>query len=286
MSLGEIAKVEARRALRVLKSFMKGVRVSYHELDVSLPIEAEAGSADSGKLELDLPSLLVAVGQAALAAKTAVVILIDEVQYLSSEEFSSFILAIHRVNQLTLPVLLVGAGLPQIPGLAGEAASYSERLFSYPSVGALAEEDAVLAVKKPAEAEGAEVTQEVIFELLHIMEKYPYFIQQWAYDSWNAAKNDLIMLEDVRLATPTSIAALDGDFFLTRYQRCNNSEKKYMRALAELGPGIQKSADIAGRLGRNTTSKGPTRDSLIKKALSMLRSMGNYALQCQCLINT
>ena len=267
LSFVDNAKEKARRALRVMKSFLGHLKVSYGGADLSLSIEPEEGSADSGILENDLPNLLVAVGEAALAAGTGMIILIDEIQIISSEEFSALIIGIHKISQLNLPVLLIGAGLPQIPGIAGDSKSYAERLFSYPEVGVLKEEDAVSAITKPVENEGAAITENAVQALMRVTECYPYFLQQWAYDAWNQATNDVITAADVDIATPIAFAALDADFFKTRYQRCNNSERKYMRALADLGPGVQKSADVAARLELRTNSKGPTRDALIKKGM-------------------
>jgi len=261
----ENAKEKARRALRILKGFLSGLTISVG--DVEIGVDAEAGVADSGDLEADLPEMLVSLGEAAGAAERPVAIIIDELQYLSSTEFSALIMAMHKINQRSLPLVLVGAGLPQILGLAGNSKSYAERLFTYPKIGALAEADALAAIVNPANDEGVEYDEDAVHEILRLTERYPYFIQQWSHDAWNLAVGDRITKSDIDLATPVSIASLDQSFFQVRFDRCTPSEKKYMRALAELGPGQHRSGDIAEKLRVSTTSAAPTRSALIKKGM-------------------
>ncbi|GJE01579.1 ATP-binding protein [Methylobacterium isbiliense] len=267
LSYVDSAKEHARRGLRVLKSFFTKVSVSAGGFDIGLTLDAEPGSADSGDIEHDLPTLFLAVAEAAKAANRPVVLLIDELQYLSVKEFSALIMSIHRISQTNLPLTLVGAGLPQILALAGESKSYSEQLFKYPSIGALTDEDAIDAIVKPVRTEGAMVTDDALREILRLTERYPYFLQQWGHDAWNAASGNVITKMDVETATEQALATLDENFFKVRFDRCNPSEKKYMRALAELGPGTQKSGDIANQAGQKTTSAAPTRNNLIKKGM-------------------
>src|SRR5262249_26164259 len=125
-----------KRGMMILKSFANAVKVTVGDVEVGLSIEAEKGVADSGDLDSDLPDLFEAVGQAAKARNKAVAIIIDELQYVDEDEFSALIMAVHRISQKQLPLVLVGAGLPQLVGLAGKAKSYAERLFDYPEVDA------------------------------------------------------------------------------------------------------------------------------------------------------
>lgn len=267
LSYVEGAKDHARRGLRVLKSFFNSISVNVGDFDIGISIDAEAGFADSGDLEHDIPSLFVIVAEAAKAANRPVVVLIDELQYLSVKEFSALIMSVHRISQANLPLTLIGAGLPQILALAGESKSYAERLFKYPSIGALSEADAEEAIVKPARAEGAEITESALKEILRLTESYPYFLQQWGHDAWNIAEGNVINRRDVEIATNQSLATLDENFFKVRFDRCNPSEKKYMRALAELGPGTHKSGEVATQVGQKTTSAAPTRNNLIKKGM-------------------
>jgi len=275
LSVVENAKEKARRGLRVLKGFLAGLKVSFAGIEIG--VDAEVGVADTGDLEADLPEMLVALGEAASAANRVVAIIIDELQYLSSDEFSALIMAMHKINQRGLPVALIGAGLPQILGLAGNSKSYAERLFTYPKIGALTESDAVAAIVNPAREEGVTFEDDAVAEVMAVTECYPYFLQQWSHDAWNGAAGDRISKEDIERATPTSIAALDQSFFQVRFDRCTPTEKRYMRALAELGAGHHRSGDIAEKLRLNTTSAAPTRSALIKKGMIYSPSYGDTA---------
>ncbi len=260
-----------------MKSFVSGLTIKVNEVELGLGIDSEVGAADSGDLESDLPNLFHAIGVAARSAGQPIAILIDELQYLSEKEFSALIMAMHRVNQEQMPIILFGAGLPQILAQAGESKSYSERLFKYPKIGALDEGDAKEAVIGPASHEGVNVSNRAIEEILRVTERYPYFLQQWAYDAWNVASGDEIRYDDVVLATQVSIRTLDESFFRVRFDRCTPSEKRYMRALAEMGHGAHRSGDIAERLGVKTTSVGPTRGNLIRKGMIYSPQHGDTA---------
>lgn len=267
----------ARAGLRILKAFASSVKVQFGELELGLGINQEHGVADSGDLEADLPILFAALGRCARAAEQPIVMLIDEMQYLSEKEFSALIMAIHKINQEQHPVLMFGAGLPQILGLAGESKSYAERLFIYPNIGALTEKDARTAVEAPLAAEGVAIENAAVARLLEVTQRYPYFIQQWAHDAWNVAENETITAHDMEAATKTALATLDESFFRVRFDRCTPSEKRYMRALASFGPGAHRSGDIADQLGLKTTSVGPTRGKLIKKGMIYSPQHGDTA---------
>jgi hypothetical protein len=265
LSAVESAKQHARRALRVLRSFIGALKVKIFEAEFS--INAEPGSADSGDIEADLPDLIVAVGEAAQASGRPLIILIDELQYLEPEEFSALIMAMHAVNQRSLPLFFLGAGLPQILGLAGNSKSYAERLFVFPKIGALAPQDATVALARPIMNEGATISGPAIVLAHRMTQNYPYFLQQWGHEAWNIADDDKITEEDMRRATPLAYNALDQSFFRVRFDRCTPSEKQYMRALAEFNEGRGRSGDVAETLGVKVTSVAPTRSNLIKKGM-------------------
>jgi hypothetical protein len=265
LSLTAAAGEKGRQALRALRSFMSAVKISWN--DIELGIDPATGVADSGDLEQDLSDLFVAVGEAAVEKKTAVALCIDEMQYLSDKEFSALIMAVHKVSQMNLPVIVVGAGLPQILGLAGESKSYAERLFDYPRVGALSAPDAAKALVEPAAAANVRYEQPALARIVAVTKGYPYFLQQWGYEVWNIARKSPITLADVQRATDAAIDALDESFFRVRFDRCTPSEKRYMRALADLGEGAQRSGDVADRLGVKVTTIAPTRSKLITKGM-------------------
>ena len=265
LSLSAAAGAKGKQALRALRSFVGTVKLSWNDLEVG--VEPAKGTADSGDLELDLSDLFVAVGEAAAEKNTAIALCIDEMQYLSEKEFSALIMATHKVSQMNLPLVIVGAGLPQILGLAGESKSYAERLFDYPKVGALTHADAAIAIIAPAKAAGVIYEPAAVERIIAVTKGYPYFLQQWGHEVWNLASESPISLVDVQRATTAAIAALDESFFRVRFDRCTPSEKRYMRALADLGEGPKRSGDVAERLGLKVTSLGPTRSKLITKGM-------------------
>ena len=266
---------KAKRGLRVLRSFVSAIKVTVAEVEFG--IEAEQGTADSGDLEADLAELLCAVGEAAQDRKSAVAILIDEVQYLTETEMSALIMAIHRVSQRQLPLVLIGAGLPQLVGLAGRSKSYAERLFRYPTVGALSEIEARNALQGPVAKNGVSFDDDALDELVQVTQGYPYFLQEWGYHAWNLAPATPITVQIVKDATDLSIRKLDESFFRVRFDRLTPREKDYMRALADLGPGSHRSGDIAERLGVKVQSVAPFRSGLIKKGMVYSPAHGDTA---------
>ena len=279
LSLDRMSNVsdKARRGLRVLKGFVNGVKLTVGDLEIGLDIEAEAGTADSGDLEADLPELFIAVAEAAQDRKIPVAILVDEIQYLSAKELSALIMAMHKMAQKRLPLVLIGAGLPVLPGLAGESKSYAERLFDFPELGPLQAVDAWQALRDPAQDEGADFTDEALDEIVRLTQGYPYFLQEWGYQSWNHAPHSPIQLADVQRATPRIIERLDANFFRVRFDRLTPREKDYLRALAELGAEPQRSGDIAAVLGVKVQAVAPLRDSLMKKGMIYSPAHGDTA---------
>lgn len=176
-------------------------------------------------------------------------------------------MSVHKVNQKNLPLIVIGAGLPQIRALAGNSKSYAERLFHFPDIGALKTLDAVEAIQEPAKSEGARFEDRAIDHILKITERYPYFLQQWGYVAWNISQTSIITEETAKRADALAIAELDKSFFQMRFERCTPSEKRYMRALAEFGAGKQRSGEIADLLGVKVQSVAPTRSALIKKGM-------------------
>lgn len=255
----------AKRAMRVFKSFT--VKTGLDGISMSLGVDAERGFADSGDIASDLSTLFVAIGEAAREQETAVLIAIDEVQYLPERDFSALIKAIHQVTQEALPVLVVATGLPQVLALAGEAKSYAERLFAFEPIGPLTHDDALEALIDPAANEGIVFESDAAEAVIEATRGYPFFLQEWAYAAWNEAAGPTITLSDVRSGQAIAVPKLDNGFFAVRYNRCTPGEKRYLRAMAELGEGPYRTADVARMLGRENSRLGPTRDTLIKKGM-------------------
>ncbi len=274
--LGALSQ-QVKRGLRVLKSFASGLSLRYGDAEIQLDVEPEPGAADSGDLEADLPELIAAVGRAAASRQAAIVLVIDEIQYLDEKDMGALIMSMHRVMQETLPVVLVAAGLPQVVALSGRSKSYAERLFDFPRIGALSDADARLALSRPAHQEGASFTPEALDTIVAMTEGYPYFLQEWGYQSWNVAAGATIQAYDVEAATARALAALDTGFFRMRYDRLTPREKAYCRAMADLGAGAHRSGDIAGRLGTRVQAVGPLRDGLIRKGVIYSPAHGDAA---------
>lgn len=268
---------KAKRGLAVLKSFASAVRVTVGDVEIGLDIDPEKGVADSGDLEADLPALFAAVAEAAEERGTAVAILIDEVQYLGQAELSALIMAMHKMQQRQLPLVLVGAGLPILPALAGESKSYAERLFNFPNLGPLAQADAVKAIRDPLLVSGVDIRPDALGEVFRLTQGYPYFLQEWGYQAWNRASASPITLEVVRAATPTVIERLDQNFFRVRFDRLTPREKDCLRAMAGLGPNAHATGDVAAQLKMKVTSIGPLRASLLKKGMVYSPAHGQMA---------
>lgn len=268
---------KAKRGLAVLKGFLGAIKVTVAEVEIGLDLEPVQGLADSGDLEVDIPDLFTVVAEAAQERGTGIAILIDEIQYFSSEELSALIMAMHRMQQRQLPLVLIGAGLPTLPGLAGESKSYSERLFSFPSVGPLPETDAEKAVRDPLTTEGVSIDGDALKEIFRLTNGYPYFLQEWGYQAWNQAKGSPITLQDVLETSQLVTPRLDQNFFRVRFDRLTPTEKKFLRAMAQLGPGPYRTGDIAHCLGVTNSRLGPVRASLIKKGMIYSPAHGDMA---------
>ncbi|MBK6401758.1 MAG: ATP-binding protein [Rhodocyclaceae bacterium] len=277
LSRNEQAKELASRALRGLAGFAKALKIRYQDIEVGLDLEPEPGLADNGDLEHDLQALLEAVGAAARKAGTALVLFIDELQYVAEEQLAALITALHRCAQGKLPVVLVGAGLPQLRGQMGRAKSYAERLFDFPEIGPLIDEAARSAIEKPANAQGVAIDADALDGIVVQTRGYPYFLQEWGKHAWDVASQSPITHADVDTASRAVVAALDESFFRVRLDRLTPTEKRYLRAMAELGPGPHRTGDIADILGKKVTALGPTRNQLIAKGMVWSPSHGDTA---------
>ena len=268
---------KVRRGLGVLKSFVGAIKVKVGDIDIGLDIEPVKGDADSGDLEVDLPSLFVAVAEAAQDRGVGVAILIDEIQYFSASELSALIMAMHKMQQRQLPLVLVGAGLPILPGLAGESKSYAERLFSFPDIGPLPADDAVKALNDPVVAAGEAFEPGALNAIVEVTKGYPYFLQEWGYQVWNHALASPITQAVVTESSALVSRRLDENFFRVRYDRLTPREKMYLRAMAELGAGPYRTGDIADTMKVKINTLGPVRSSLIKKGMVYSPSHGDMA---------
>lgn len=277
LARAERARDLAQRALRALAGFASALKFKYQDIEVGLDFEPEPGLADNGDLEHDLQDLLESAGLAAKQAGTALAMFVDELQYVEEPELAALIVALHRVSQRQAPVMLVGAGLPQLPGRMGRAKSYAERLFDIEEIGALDEAASRRALEVPAAAEGVYFESEALDRIYRETNGYPYFLQEWGRHCWDVAGDSPITVANVEAASVEAVASLDESFFRVRFDRLTPGEKRYLRAMAELGAGPHRSGDIAAELLRTVTSLGPVRNQLIAKGMIWSPNHGDTA---------
>ncbi len=255
------------RAASILKSFT----VTFNPdgaMTAGLDIDALAGIGDSGALSEDLTDLFVAIGEAAQDRDVGVVFLVDEIQFLRPPDLEALIVALHRCTRRSLPITLVGAGLPQIPRLAGEAKSYSERLFRFPQIGELdAATDARDALVLPAAELDVEFESKAVDFVVDYTQGYPYFLQEYGRIVWDETSASPVTSGDVKSVLPLVEAGLDESFFRVRAERTTELELRYLFAMAELGPRPQRASDVARRIQRTVEQAGPIRSRLIDKGL-------------------
>lgn len=256
----------AERAARVLKSFQMTFEPE-GKISLGINVDAIEGYADSGDLGEDLTDVLLALGEAAVEHDTGVLFLLDEVQFLSSVEFEALIAALHKTVQRQLPIVLTGAGLPQLPRLAGDAKSYAERLFRFPAIGRLPVDEAAQALVTPAERLDVAYEPDAVEAIVKYTEGYPYFLQEYGKLVWDSAPRSPITRGDVADAQEVVEAKLDGSFFRVRAERTSELELRYMRAMAELRADAQPAKDVAALMRRTSEQLGPTRSRLIEKGL-------------------
>ncbi|MGE4426222.1 MAG: ATP-binding protein [Solirubrobacteraceae bacterium] len=256
----------SRQAAAVLKSFTLSVDES-GGLSAGLDVDAAEGFADHSNLGLDITDVFVAIGEAAADKEKGLVLLLDEVQFLSGPQLEAVIAALHKTVQRKLPITLVAAGLPQIAELAGDAKSYAERLFKFPSIGRLSPDDAKLALAEPARQEGAAFTDDALDEAVAVTDGYPFFVQELGYAVWTIAEGPVVTRDELLESIPTFEAKLDGSFYRVRLDRATPLQSAYLRAMAQLGPEPQKAADVAEVMGRTSQNLGPTRAELINMGL-------------------
>ncbi|WP_022888679.1 ATP-binding protein [Agromyces italicus] len=256
----------SRRAAEVLSAFAVSVDLQ-GTFSVSWDVPPAEGLGDHGDLGMDLTDVFVALGEAAAEQERGVALLVDEVQFLGRAQLEALIQAVHKTVQRRLPITFVGAGLPQIAELAGDAKSYAERLFKFPRIGSLSDEDARKALVEPALVEGVVFDDDAVELAIEITQGYPYFLQELGYQVWGVASSGRVHREDVEIAKEAYESKLDGSFFRVRLDRATPLQTAYMRAMAELGPEPQKAADVARVMGRESTQVGPTRAELIDMGL-------------------
>lgn len=268
---------KAKRAFSALRNFISTFSVNVGDMSISLDAPPAPGIADSGDLEIDLQALLIAVGEAALERQNPVAIIIDEMQYFSRQELAAILVAMHKIQQLELPLTLLGAGLPTLPGMAGDAKSYAERLLSFPEIGPLSQVDTAKALQEPAKAANVSFDPAALAEIYRVTQGYPYFVQEWGSEAWKQAPSSPISLEVIHDSTRQVIVRLDRNFFRVRYDRLPSGEKRFLRAMAEAKSLPTRTGDVADLFGVKVNTLGPVRSKLIQKGMIYSPAHGELA---------
>lgn len=253
---------EVRNAFAQLRGFAAAFSVKFADFEIGL-----SEQSSSGDLTLDLSDLLISVAEAAKVRQTAAVILIDEVQFTTKEDLSALVVAMHQIAQRQLPLILIAAGLPQLAGLAGEAKSYAERLFTYEQIGKLTPEKSREALVLPAEEEGVRFETEAVGLILRETEGYPFFLQVWGSYAWDVARQSPITVADARRASEKSIASLDSGFFKVRTDRLTARQLEYVVALASVEFLPASSTEVAQIMRISVSDAAPIRSTVIKKGV-------------------
>lgn len=270
----EAARKLARDAGEMLQGFMSRFNVSFEGVGVKVKNPAARPPPD---LEFELPDLLLAVAMAARAKGSAVALFIDEVQYLSAKELSALARGCHEIAQAGAPLIVVATGLPQIRALSGEAKSYAERLYDFRDVGPLDDDAARRVLTEPARAQGVAFEDAALDLILRETGGYAYFLQAWGKYAWDEAETSPITARDVKEAEVSILAFMDESFFRVRFDRCTPKEQRYLRAMAELGPGPHRSGDIAEAAGYLVNEVAPTRRALISAGMIYSQRHGETA---------
>ena len=253
-----------RYAWSALKAFARSFNIKYQDFEFGMEIPESDGTTDSGIMDSDLSNLFLCVGNAAKENKTGIAILVDEMQFIKKDICSALLMAIHRVQQEEMPIILICAGLPDLYRVIGESKSYAERLINFYFIGPLKKDEVSNAIRIPLREKNIEIEDDALEEIYNKTQGYPYFLQEWGYNVWNCAKNNTILKSDVLCANEISIENLDRGFFKMRFERLSNGEREFIYAMASLGKGPYKIKDVALLLKKNVNSVSPIRS---KKSL-------------------
>lgn len=269
------AKDKIKKGIVALRNFMGTLKLRYG--DFGIDIEPIPGLADSGSLQHDLIALFRCVGEAAAEQSNAVLLLIDEIQCLPGKDLRALIMMAHEMQQERLPVAIVGAGLPILPGLVGNVKTYAERLFLFPTVGALSEDEAMRAIRVPLSEGGVAIDGRALRLVAQESRGYPYFIQEWGYQLWNRAAGKPIQSKDVSALAEKVEARLDANFFRVRIERLTPGERDFLKNMGKVGGPNVRMGELAKAMRVKVTALGPRRTSLIRKGMIYSPAYGEIA---------
>lgn len=274
MSLWETSKDFLEKAVGIFKSFTLTWNPNDGAFTVGLDGDVQDGVADTGDFTSDLIDLLTVVGKLAKKNGHAICFFIDEIQSLKPMELTALITAIHRTNQLQLPIIIIGAGLPTILRISSESKSYSERLFSFVEIASLKWDDAIAALVEPAMTNGISFDPNAIDYIVKETGGYPYFLQEYGRCVWRYIDKEFISLDGAKLAYKDYIGTLDESFFSARYNRSTSKEKEFLYAMSKCKAFPCAMSDVALNMRKVQNSISQFRNNLINKGLVYAPSYG------------
>ena len=265
MSSRHRARERIQRALSVVKAFSLAVPGA---VELRIDVDAATGIADSGDPEHDLTDLLAELGEVAQANHMGALFLIDEMQNLDGPSLAAICIAFQAISRRSLPVSLVGAGLPDLRVRLLAAKPYADRLFSYRELGRLSPVDARSALVGPAAAFGVDFDPRVVERVVAEAAGYPYFLQEYGLELWNYADESPISDDDLRAIRGVVKDTLASSFFGTRFELATDTEQQVLSAMASLGTGPYRIGEVATAFGtRDQRAISTYRESLIAKDL-------------------
>lgn len=221
----------------------------------------------SNNLTQSLTEVFTTIGETAYKSEIPICFFIDEIQHMKSEELGALIAALHRTNQLGYPIMVIGAGLPKIYKMLSEEKSYSERLFLYKEISSLTEEQAKKAIEIPAQKFGVAYASNATDRIITLTKGYPFFIQQLCQIVYQNTAEKIIEEKHIDLCINEFYEVLDSGFFRVRYERCADSDKKFIFAMVKCGELPCTISNIAQNLHKTVTSISTTRAQLISKGI-------------------
>ena len=256
-------------------SNIKSMSFGAFGLSASVSRESSAQTSENPfKLELLIESITTELKK----SNSGLYLFIDELQEMADEPLGTLMSIQHKMGQRSLPFYIIGAGLPNLPGVLSKSRSYAERLFEYRTIGQLSDADAAEGFQKPARRNGRPFTDDALNELIKVSSGYPYFIQAYGKAAWNASGSNPIPLQAVTKSEACARAELDDGLYSARWQRTTPPGRRYLAAMAKIGTESPSStAEVADRLGESTGEISMTRDKLIKLGLIYSPEYGKVA---------
>ena len=262
------AKEKFKHLIQKPLEAIKSLVVSFNPEDNSFSLSMQDRELYvSNNLTQTLTEVFSTIGETAQKTETPICFFIDEIQYMKQNQLGSLIAALHRANQLGYPIMIIGAGLPKIYKMLSDEKSYSERLFLYKQVDSLTYDQAKKAIEEPAKKFHVSYTEDAVAKIIDVTKGYPFFIQQLCQIVYKKTDSDKIEISNVESCISDFLKTLDEGFFKSRYERCAQTDKKFVFAMVKCGELPCTISNVAKNLHKNVNSISTTRAQLINKGI-------------------